>query len=47
MKFINFKGADKYVCFKEIQDKFMALDYKGAITTWSIPTGKLERVFQT
>lgn len=36
---------DKYVCFKEIEDKFMALDVKGAITTWNTPTGKLERVY--
>ena len=39
--FIGMKQRHKYLAFKKIRDKVIALDKKGFLTTWSIITGKI------
>lgn len=42
---INFMGMldrDMYIACKKIKDKFIALDKRNFLTTWSIVTGKIE-----
>jgi hypothetical protein len=33
-------SRERYIAFKQIKDKFMALDKDNKITTWSCVTGK-------
>ena len=39
--FIGMKHRQKYLAFKKIKDKIIALDKMGYFTTWSIITGKI------
>ena len=39
--FIGMRPRHKYLAFKKIKDKLIALDKKGFLTTWSIITGKI------
>ena len=46
---INFMGMlnrDQYLATKKMKDKFIALDKRNILTTWSAVTGKLEQVHQ-
>ena len=44
---INFMGMmkrDQYIACKRIKDKFIALDKRNILITWSVTTGKLIKV---
>lgn len=44
---INFMGMldrNQYLATKKMKDKFIALDKRNVLTTWSAVTGKLETV---
>ena len=37
-------GHDDALVFKKIEDKFIALDIHGKLTTWDMQTGKIRKV---
>jgi hypothetical protein len=39
--FIGMKPRNEYLAFRKANDKLFALDKLGAITTWSVTTGKV------
>ena len=45
--FIGMRPRKEYLSFRKFNDKFMALDKKGNITTWSVLTGKIDRTAGT
>jgi hypothetical protein len=41
INFIGMKPRSEYLTYREIQDRVIALDKEGILTTWSIQTGKI------
>lgn len=41
INFIGMLDRDQYIACKKIKDKFISLDKRNIITTWSVLTGKL------
>ena len=39
-KFMGIDAQDKYICYKVIKDKFIALTYTGELQTWNVLTAK-------
>ena len=39
--FIGMRPRDEYLAFRRFKDKLYALDKLGALTTWSVTTGKV------
>lgn len=46
IKLIGIRDEEHYACFKQIGDKFMALEFTGKLITWSIPTSKVISIHQ-